>query len=369
MNRKDTRHFFIFARAILLFTTIGIILIAIYGTLRYAYPFLIAFLLAWIMNPAIEWLKKRLGFHRLTAVFFIMVGFLGVLGFLLFVTVSEMISGTSYLISVLPPHIDRLIANVNDIILNVYTLIEAQLHSLNNDQQDWIENQLVQLLDNIGEAVKTVVQGTLVLIPGLLSFVPNTAVVLICILLGTFFISKDWPRVTGWIKRMCPPLWQRSWSSILQTFKHSFNGFIKAQFILVSISTVIVWLGLTFLNIDYALTIALLIGMVDLLPYAGTGLVFLPWMIYLFFQARYEAVIGLAILYGIIIISRQLLEPKILSSQIGIHPLSTLISMFVLFQWIGVAGLFLGPFVIVAFRALHEAGLFKEAWNYITRSD
>src|SRR5699024_5835394 len=111
--------------------------------------------------------------------------------------------------------------------------------------------------------------------------------------------------------------------------KKALLGYLKAQLTLISITGAIVFVGLLILHVDYALTIAVATGLIDLLPYLGTGIVFVPWIIYMFFTGNYFLTIGLAVLYAIVLIQRQIMEPKIVSSNIGLDPLATLIAIFV----------------------------------------
>ena len=100
-------------------------------------------------------------------------------------------------------------------------------------------------------------------------------------------------------------------------------------------TTVIVLIGLLILRVPYAITIAIITGVVDLLPYLGTGAVFVPWVIYVFFTGDTAFAIGLLILYIVVIVQRQIMEPKVLSSNIGLDPLATLVALFVGFKLFG----------------------------------
>src|SRR5699024_8583183 len=120
-------------------------------------------------------------------------------------------------------------------------------------------------------------------------------------------------------------------------------GFLKAEFKLTFISAVIVFIGLTILRVEHALSIALIIWIVDFLPYIGAILVFLPWVVYSLSTGDMVLGTGLSILYGLIVMQRQLIKPKILSSSIGISPLLTLLTMYVGFKLIGLIGIVLGP--------------------------
>lgn len=126
-----------------------------------------------------------------------------------------------------------------------------------------------------------------------------------------------------------------------------------------------VFIGLTIMRVDHALTIALIIWIVDFMPYIGAILIMGPWAIYSFSTGNIYLGVGLSILYGLIVLQRQLIKPKILSSNIGISPLLTLLTMYVGFKLIGVIGIVLGPLTFIILKILHEIGLFRFVWNFI----
>jgi len=128
---------------------------------------------------------------------------------------------------------------------------------------------------------------------------------------------------------------------------------------------VIILIGLLILRIDYAITIALIAGIVDILPYLGTGIIFVPWIIYMAISGNIGLAIGLGVLYLVVLVQRQIMEPKILSSNIGMDPLATLISLFVGFKLIGFLGLIVGPVSLVILTTLYRARVFHDLWNYI----
>src|SRR5690625_4937429 len=119
------------------------------------------------------------------------------------------------------------------------------------------------------------------------------------------------------------------------------------------------------MQVEHALSIALIIWIVDFLPYVGAILVFLPWVIYCFSTGDIFLGVGLSILYGLIVLQRQLIKPKILSSSIGISPLMTLITLYVGFKLIGFIGIFLGPLTFILLKIFHETGILQDVWNFI----
>ncbi|MDD4803145.1 MAG: AI-2E family transporter, partial [Syntrophomonas sp.] len=114
---------------------------------------------------------------------------------------------------------------------------------------------------------------------------------------------------------------------------------------------------LKIMGVKYALTIGMLTGLLDILPIVGTGVIMIPWMIWEFLSQDTGMGIGLLVLYGSISVIRQFLEPQIVGDNIGLHPLATLISLYVGLQLGGVAGMIMGPVLVVIFIAVYRIGL------------
>lgn len=105
------------------------------------------------------------------------------------------------------------------------------------------------------------------------------------------------------------------------------------------------------------------IGFVDALPILGSGTVMLPWAIISAVNGDINLAIGLFILYIVVLVCRQVIEPKIVSSKIGIHPIFTLLAMYTGFRISGVLGLFIGPIMLIilnnVFSTTIDNGIFK----------
>src|SRR5699024_2382497 len=136
-------------------------------------------------------------------------------------------------------------------------------------------------------------------------------------------------------------------------------GYLKGEIKLIVISAAIVYAGLLVLQMDHALTITVLAAFIDLFPFIGTGMLFIPWILYMFMTADYRMTIGLCVLYIIVVIQRQLLEPKIRSTSVGLHPLTALFVLFVCLQVSGVFGLFISPIVLILIGTLYKTGVLK----------
>jgi sporulation integral membrane protein YtvI len=356
------------ARTLAVVCIIAAALASVYYVSALTYPFIIGLILAILINPMVNLLETKM--VRSAAVFisiaFLFVIFAGIITLL----IAELVTGTTYLASSVPEHFKTLVVYIEtfigDRVLPIYEDIAALFNTLDSSQQATILANIQNAGEQIGSNAADFLKGLLENIPLLISWLPNAATVTIFSLLAAFFISKDWYKFQKLLRKYLPLKARKSGRTVVDDLKKALLGFIKAQLILISITTIIVLIGLLFLRVDYAITIALLIGTVDLLPYLGTGLVFVPWIVYSAFSGDLPFAIGLGVLYLIILIQRQMMEPKILSSTIGLDPLATLISLFVGFKLIGFLGLIVGPVALVIFNALHNARVFEDIWTFIT---
>ncbi|KYD34264.1 hypothetical protein B4114_2368 [Geobacillus stearothermophilus] len=342
---------------------------AAYYAATLTYPFIIAFFIAFLINPVVDLLERKVKMPRWLAVSATLIVLFAAVAGLVTLLIAEIVSGTQYLANVVPEKFQALVAYIESFAANqlipLYQDLAVLFKSLNADQQDTIMQNIqavgTQIATTVGEFIQRVLQN----IPQLIAWLPNAATVFIFSLLATFFISKDWHRLMRMAQRWLPAKARTSGKTVFLDLKRALFGFIKAQATLISITTVIVLIGLLILRVDYAITIALIIGFVDILPYLGTGIVFVPWIIYAAISGDIPFAIGLGVLYIVVLVQRQIMEPKVLSSSIGLDPLATLIALFVGFKLLGFLGLIAGPVALVIIRALHSANVFRDIWRFI----
>ncbi|MFD1707949.1 sporulation integral membrane protein YtvI [Siminovitchia sediminis] len=366
MNRENADRIVRFF--IVLLVTAGS-LISIYYIAKVTYPFIIALIFAAAMNPAVNFIEKRWKFPRALAVFVTLILLIGIFTGLITLLIAEIVSGASYLATVVPEHVANFISFIESWfasqVIPFYNNLAGMFQSLDSGQQDTIMKSITDTGSKITENVTAFLQNFFLKLPGLVSWIPNAATVIIFSLLATFFISKDWNRLNALAGRLFPERVKNSGARVFEDLKKALAGFVKAQITLISITLVIILIGLLIMRINYAITIALIMGVLDLLPYLGTGLVFVPWIIYEVLTGDFGLALGLAILYTVVVVQRQIMEPKILSSNIGLNPLGTLIALFVGFKLVGFLGLIIGPVTLVLLTTLHKANVFKDIWAYI----
>ncbi|HET7627803.1 MAG TPA: sporulation integral membrane protein YtvI [Bacillales bacterium] len=362
-------YFHILARFMLVLLAVTIGFFALYYIAQLTVPFIIAVVIAFLMNPLVNFLHRTCKIPRGIAVFISIIIIFALIAGLVTLIVFEIISGITYLTNVLPDKINELIGQlqlfVSNQVMPMYNRLLNSFHNLDQTKQQTIINNIQDVGSTVTHMFSQLGQGILSVLSGFVAALPSLLAVLLFTMLGTFFISKDWYKLGNKINRIIPERAARNIGSIFADLKKALFGFIRAQLTLISITAAIDLVGLLILRVDYAISIAIITGLVDLMPYLGTGAVFVPWILYCFFTGNYFLAIGLSILYGVIIIQRQMMEPKIISSSIGLDPLATLVALFIGIELFGFLGLIVGPVVLVIIKTLHNANVFRDVWGFI----
>src|SRR5699024_9197945 len=146
---------------------------------------------------------------------------------------------------------------------------------------------------------------------------------------------------------------------------------LRAQFIMTSISSIIIGICLYFFQLEHYITLTVIMFIVDFIPYIGLGVIFIPWILFVFITGQYVLTIELAALSGILLIFKQIMYPKIIALEIGIHPFIALSILFLSNQTIGLLGILFTLVILILIIAIHKANLFTAMYCciYTNRTD
>lgn len=335
-----------------------IILIALglgflYGLFTIGFPFLLAIIIAIFLEPLIQLLMKYGRMKRIASATLICSLFtLGIM-LLIYLLGLKLISELIQFLLKLPQYLDQ--ANV----FFQETLQKTQLFYANLPAdvaaqiQKGTETALSALINSLNSLLGAVSGAFL----DFAKTIPNLFIFLVVFIVALYLFSFSLPTLKGKFLMMFENRSQGKVEEVLLNLRNAIFGFIRAQLLISALTYVVTLFGLIFLKVDFAVAIAFLIIVVDILPILGTGSVLIPWAAYQFVTGDSYLSVGLLILYLAIIVFRRLVEPKILGDSIGISPLSALISMYVGFKLVGIVGLFLGPIVVIIYQAMQKVGL------------
>jgi sporulation integral membrane protein YtvI len=366
-------NLFRFLRLLFVVGIVIISLVTLFYLSKITYPFLIGLIIAFMINPLVNFFEVKGRMPRALSVFITLIIIFAIFAGLITLLIAEIVTGANYIAAVVPDHLDTIITYLQQMlagqILPFYHQIANLFQNLDTGQQETILNNIENVGKTFGTTVGNFIKNFFGNIPNVISWFPNAATVLIFSLLATFFISKDWYKLSSMASRFLPNRAKSSGRTVFIDLKKALFGFLKAQATLISMTTIIILIGLLILRIDYAITVALITGIVDIIPYLGTGAIFVPWIIYEIITGDTSVAIGLAVIYIVVLVQRQVMEPKVLSSNIGLDPLATLIALFAGFKLIGFLGLIAGPVFLVIINTLHRANVFKDVWIFIKGPD
>lgn len=139
---------------------------------------------------------------------------------------------------------------------------------------------------------------------------------------------------------------------VLKDTGKGIKGYVKSRFIIMFITFLILSIGFTIIDAPFAIPIAILISILDIIPLLGAGIVLIPWAFVSYFWTNKELGINLAILYIVMTILKQFIEPKILGNQIGVRPLYTFLATIIGSLILGPIGVLIGPLIAVVINSI-----------------
>ncbi|RKD27550.1 sporulation integral membrane protein YtvI [Caminicella sporogenes] len=307
-----------------------------------------------MIEPLVNFMNKKLKLYRGISSFISLILFIFTAGLFIAFIGGLIISEITNLSDSLP-FIKEQLNNYAYIIIN-----KSHSFFINIPPNiiNYINKSLGTILNNFSSVVGIVASSTI----NFISIIPNILLFILVSLISAFFFSKDKDKIYNFLKRQLPSnLHKSKIVKVIKVIKEdllfAIFGYIKAQFILMIFTFVESVIGLTILGIDYSILIALIVSVIDVLPFFGSGAVYIPWAIFSLLSENFKEAIFLIALYLIITLVRQTLEPKILSTQIGLYPLVTLMAIYIGLKVFGFMGIFLGPFIVIIFIAFQKAGL------------
>lgn len=350
MNTEKQRAFIIH------FIYYALILTLIYFFFRHVIysimPFLIGFAIAFMLRPIIKrlstWSKgyEKIWSFAMILLFYLTIGvFLTILSMKGFAIVKEFFANVPFLYEqYLQPLIDNVVVSIEELI----------------QSNDGLATNLAALLDNISTSLSafmsSISKAALSMFTGFAGSVPNLVISFFFAIISSFFFASDYRHITSFIIRQFPQRQKDAILAIRYYISGTVMSFIIAYGKLMTLTFIELSIGLWILGVENAMVIAFIIAVFDVLPVLGTGGIMIPWILLSFMNTQPKLAIGLLILYLIITVVRNIIEPKIVGKQIGLHPLLMLLCMYLGVKLFGFLGLFIMPFLILIIQNLNEEG-------------
>ncbi len=180
----------------------------------------------------------------------------------------------------------------------------------------------------------------------MISGIPSAILFLVTTVFSGVYFAASGPRLWKRLLSRLPKKYQKNAGNIREQAETIFQKYIRAYFLLFLLSFAVLFIGLWILGRNYVFLAALLIALIDLLPFLGVGTVLIPWAILELLCQNYFLGFGLLILCLAAMLARQIAEPHLIGKTLGIHPLLSLAAGYVGWKLAGIAGLLLGPILL-----------------------
>ncbi|NMA02781.1 MAG: sporulation integral membrane protein YtvI [Clostridia bacterium] len=367
MFKKDYQEYLkiLLPVSIIVLALLGVYLLAYYifpylGSVGYMLvgattPFIIAIIIAILIDPLVNFLEIKLKIKR---------------GIAVLISLFISLTGISVLLLLISSRLLVELVDMSRDLPNFTTTMAQDLWLLFREVREYISSNPLPL--EVQEAVqenilavlewaKQLLTSSTEAVIGVVASLPILFLIIIVSAVATFFFSKDKDEIYRFVYSILPKKLIKPVDNISNTLNKALSGFVRAQTFLISLTGIQTVIGLYLLNVKYAFTIGILVGLCDILPILGPGTILIPWAIWHFIIGNYSFGLALLVLYAFVVVVRQIIEPKVLGSSIGLHPLATLMAIFIGLRLWGALGILIAPVLFIIIGAILKTyGILKE---------
>lgn len=325
-------------------------------------PFIIAFLVAAILQIPVRKITKNPRYKKWLSLLFCAV-FYGLVYALIIWVMVKMLGGVEALIRRLPYLYNK---NVVPFFNSLSDQIGQSMSKAEPSTVQTVEDTIQKIVDSLGSYVSSFSVKIVQILSGGITSVPGLIVKIVITTVATFFFAGDYDRILDFFKKFLKPQQIEMIRNAKNYVKNVLWIYLKSYTILFTMTFAELAIGLTILGIPWSGLVALGIAIFDILPVLGTGGILLPWAAVLFFMKNHGLALGILLLYLIILVVRNMAEPRIVGKQIGLHPLATLASMFLGYKLLGLLGLIGFPVSLAVIFSAKKERIFtriREDWQ------
>ncbi len=341
-------------------------------------PFIIAYMVATAVQKPANLITGRLHINKgLVSVFFVIILFLfaggvvSLIGVKLFDSAKSLFSYITAKLSDFPSFIDELKYQA----LSIAEILPEKIESIVTDRiTEWSDTvrdkgageiaSTIMGSASSGEGLSSSIFATpLTSILNTLKGIPGFFVAAGITVLASCFMASDYDRLINIIKMQFPENKQHKLSVAKRVIFTSLGKIVRSYALIICITGTEVFIGLNVLALadiykgGHIITISLIIAVFDILPVLGTGTFMIPWAVYAFITGKISLGTGLLVIYAVIYIVRQITEPRLIGSTVGLPPIFTLVGIYIGSQLLGFAGIFLVPILMIIIKTLNDEGV------------
>lgn len=319
----------------------------------YFTPFIIAAVIASLINPIVDYIDDNLPIHRGFIAVIVLVLVILILVILILIGGSQGYLELNKLLHNLPDYrsIDTQIKWISEQNLELENFMERL--EISAAVKDAINSNLQLLYNAIRDGLVAIINSVL----DFLTKLPSMLMILFIAFIATFFISRDRDNIKKFLVNIFPEDIQPKIANVFTQLNRSAIGYIRAMLILITISGIIAGTGVKLMGNQYALIVGTAAAVLDLIPIIGPALLFYPWIITSIIFGNFSQAVSLFFLHLFLAAVRSASEGKIMGRNLGLHPLATMIALFSGYRILGAIGFVVGPTFLVIIKAIVDSDL------------
>jgi len=341
-----------------IYFTIIIVLIYLAGkyVISWLLPFVMGFAIAFLFKPIVRRVVRKTGLStRLVGCVVILLVY-ALLGIILSFASMKIVSVLIQVFTSLPQFYR---SSIHPTILELAAVVDSFIKDLAPDiagESTVVVNSTLQRLQSSLYSISTRALGWLY---SFSANVPTFVLAFFFTIVSSVLISMNYQQVANFLTKQVPENKRDLLFSIKNNMGGAITRYIRAYSIIMCVTFGELAAGLLILRVPYAIPIALGIAFFDILPVFGTGGIVIPWALIALLQKDFRMAIGLLVIYVVVLVVRNIVEPKIVGQSLGINPLVTLSAIYLGFKTMGVLGMIVMPIAVQIAISLHRAGVVK----------
>ncbi len=319
------------------------------------WPIVLAAILAAITNPLKNILERHLKIPNRVGATLMVILLLGLVALAIYGVIMAIVTGGSYLVGIMPEVYQDVVQAADAFIEDLIVFVGG----FNASLADSLKNLWMTLGEEIGSFVAKIGTENIGHITGFATSVTNVIIGIIVMFLAAYFLLIYKDDMVHFYENIQDKELKQKMDLIGTNVFGSVIQYIFAQIKLMMIIALILLVGLLILQAGHPLLLAILIAILDAIPFLGTGTALIPWAVVAIFQGKFFLGVGLIVLYVICLLSRQLLQPKIIGETVGLNPFVTLILMYVGTKIAGIVGFIVAVLLGIIVYKLYLNGFFN----------
>lgn len=329
--------------------------------LMFFLPFVVGWIIALMASPLVRFFEEKLKIKRKIGSAFVIIAVIALVVLLIYFVCAWLVEQVGGLIGALPD----MWAGMEEDLGSIGKSLGVLLSRLPGDTEMNLNNLAASIGSYVREALERLGTPTIEAAGNFAMQLPSIFIGVIMALLSSYLFVAERQQINEWFRKHTPAVLHVYYNMIRRSLTKSVGGYLKAQLKIELWMYVLLVVGLGILGVNYYALIALIIAVLDFIPFLGTGTVLVPWAVIKISATDYKTAVGLLIIWCVGQLARQLIQPKIVGDSIGVPPLPTLLLLFIGYQVGGVVGMIAAVPIGLLVYTMYQEGAFDNVKNSV----